>query len=97
MIHELLFEGPENAQTARELCSLLGIDHRTLTATIERERRAGLPICASSDTRSPGYFLAEDQETMRRYCARLDHREREIARTREACEATIDGLPARGA
>lgn len=97
MIHEWLFEGPENAQTARQLCELLHIDHRSLTAAIERERRAGLPICASSDTRRPGYFLAQDRETMRRYCDRLDHREREIARTREACEATIEALPARGA
>ena len=92
MIYEMLSKGAENAKTGREICQQLHIDMRGLTATIEQERRAGYPICASTGT-IPGYFLAADKEEMQRYCAALAHREEEIAKTRRACISTIEQLP----
>ena len=61
MIFEILSEGAENARTGKEICKLLNITARDLTAAIERERRAGKPICASTGS-NPGYFLAANQE-----------------------------------
>lgn len=95
MIYEILSEGAENAQTGKEICNLLHITARDLTAYIERERRQGKPICASTDSRSPGYFLAADKEEMQRYCRSLNHRAGEIHKTRRACLQTIEGLPER--
>lgn len=84
MIYELLLAGRENAITSRHLCRMLGIDRRTLTAEIERERRAGCPICASVDCTCPGYFIAESVDEFRRYLRSLENRERELRLTREA-------------
>ena len=93
MIHEYLLEGAENARTGRELCKILNITARDLTAAIARERRAGHPICAATG-KIPGYYLAGTQQEMQDYCGRLRHRAGEIFATRRACLATIDSLPA---
>ncbi len=96
MITEILQHGEENAQSGRELCNLLGgLTLRELCKAIEKERREGAPICASSGGR-PGYFLADNVQEMQDYCGRLKHRERELAKTRRACERTIKTLPGRG-
>lgn len=92
MIHEILSEGAENAKTGRELCKALELNLRELTAIIERERRQGQPICASSGN-NPGYFLAANKEEMQRYCNALSHRAGELHKTRKACIKTIDQLP----
>ena len=92
MIYEILLEGADNAQTGKEICDLLNINPRDLTAAIERERRAGHPICASTGS-TPGYFLAANQDEMQRYCDSLLHRAGEIHKTRRACEKTISNLP----
>lgn len=93
MIFEVLSEGAENAQTGKDLCVLLNLTARDLTAAVEKERRQGKPICASTGP-NPGYYLAATQDEMRRYCDSLQHREREIRKTRNACRKTIDRLPA---
>ena len=79
MIYEVLLEGRENALTGKEICSILGIKARDLTAAVERERREGKAICASTGS-NPGYFIAANREEMERYC--------------NACMGTIDQLPA---
>lgn len=93
MIYEILSEGAENARTGKEICKLLNITARDLTAAIERERRQGRPICASTGN-PPGYFLAAHQGEMQRYCKSLLHRAGEIHKTRRACIKTIERLPA---
>lgn len=93
MIHEYLAEGADNARTGKELCRALGLNARDLTAAIERERRAGKPICASTDPKNPGYFLAANQQEMQAYCNSLLHRAGEIHATRKACLAMLDSLP----
>ena len=93
MIFEILSAGAENALTGKEICRLLNITARDLTLAIERERRDGQPICASTGS-TPGYFLAANREEMQRYCNSLLHRAGEIHKTRRACIKTIDNLPA---
>lgn len=92
MISEVLMQGAENAQTGKSICRLLHIKPRDLTSAIERERRAGKPICASCGE-VPGYYLAADQDEMKQYCDSLFHRAGEIHKTRNACLKTIDQLP----
>lgn len=92
MIHEILLQGAENAQTGKEICALLHISARDLSAAVEQERRDGKPICASTG-QNPGYFLAADREEMERYCRSLFHRAGEIHKTRKACLKTLDNLP----
>lgn len=92
MIHEILLEGADNALTGREICRILGITPRDLTQAIERERRQGAPICASTG-KTPGYFLAANQQEMQRYCNSLLHRAGEIHATRRACLETLETLP----
>ena len=94
MIYELLTEGRENARTARDLANLTGLDRRAVSLLVERERRAGRPICATCEGNTPGYYIAADREEMQRYCDSPRHREGEIAKTRAACEGTIASLPA---
>lgn len=96
MVFELLLEGEQNAQTGKDLCALLHITARDLTAAVERERREGKPICASTGA-NPGYYIAPDKEAMQGYCSSLRRREQAIAKTRRACNKTIAKLPAREA
>ena len=56
MIAELLAEGRENARTARELATALNCRQRDITLQVEKERRAGRPICAATGE-TPGYYL----------------------------------------
>ena len=60
MVFEILTEGAENARTGKEICGILNITMRELTAIVERERRAGAPICANTGD-PPGYFFGGQQ------------------------------------
>lgn len=92
MIAEVLHTGKENAIPGRELMELLHISERDLTQAVELERRAGQPICAACG-KTPGYYLAADQQEMQDYCGRLFHRAGEIHKTRKACLQTLSTLP----
>lgn len=83
MIYELLAEGRENARTGRQLADICGCDIRAITAQIERERREGRPICATTGDR-PGYYLPADDEELEAYCDRLKGRAIELFKTRQA-------------
>lgn len=89
MIYEMLPAGPNNAVSATHLARVLGVHKRVISRMIEKERRAGRPICAISDSENPGYFLPESPEELEHYIIRLRHREAEIARTRQALEAQM--------
>jgi len=92
MISEILLTGAENAQRSSDICRLLNISARDLSAAVEAERRDGKPICASTGS-NPGYFLAKDKAEMKRYCRSLFHRAGEIHKTRKACMETLENLP----
>ena len=94
MIFELLDTGEQNARTARELAKLTGTNRRSISILVERERRAGKPICATCDSTTPGYYIPATREEMERYCRRLQQRAGEIYKTRAACIETLDSLPA---
>lgn len=91
MITELLHTGRENTQSAREIAAILGMDIRDVTHQIEKERRAGQPICAATG-RNPGYYLAADAAELRQYCDRLSNRGHEIFKTRGALIDTLRRL-----
>ncbi len=96
MIYEYLLTGEQNARTGKELAEMLNLAPRDISQAVERERREGKPICATCNTTAPGYFIAETQEEMQRYCDRLHHRAGEIYKTRAACLKTMEALPAKG-
>lgn len=84
MIYELLDYGADHARTAAELASVLNCDVRMVTRRIEMERRQGQPICASSISDNPGYFLPANAEELQRYCEQLKKRAIQIFKTRQA-------------
>ena len=92
MIYELLNTGAENARSAKDLAKQLNAAPRDISKMIERERRAGRPICATCNGQSPGYFIAANVEEMERYCKQLYHRAGEIHKTRRACLKTLATL-----
>lgn len=67
MVYEVLLKGRENAITGKEICSILDIKARDLTAAIERERREGKAICASTGS-NPGLFHCGKPGGKERYC-----------------------------
>lgn len=92
MVFEYLGRGRAAAKTGKELCRLLDLTPRELTATIERERKEGHPICAA--VQQPyGYYLAADMEEMENYCRSLAHRIAEMCKTKAACKKAAKNLP----
>lgn len=83
MINELLAKGAENARTGKELAELLHVDIRSITAQIEKERREGFPICANQHGPNAGYFLPMNADELGSYCGRLEHRAKELYKTRQ--------------
>ena len=83
--------GSDNPMTAQEIMSVLSLsDPRVVTKLIERERRAGLPICASSNSKRPGYYLADTPGELESYTRSLRRRVKAVSGTLEALEATHD-------
>ena len=91
MVNEVLRTGAENARTGREICDQLQIKPRDFQIQVEKERRAGIPICASS-TGKPGYFLAANKAELKTYSWSLTHREQAIRQTRQALLSCMDQL-----
>ena len=93
MIYELLSRGKDNCITGKQLCDMTGLKLRTLTQQIEKERREGKPICASSEYPDKhGYYIASSQEELEDYCGRLKHRAVELFKTRQQCLKAIGQL-----
>ena len=88
-ITDALLTGSENATTGRELAAVFNCDIRAITAQIEKERREGAPICATSRGDNPGYFLPANDQELTDYCERLKNRAIELFRTRQALIKTL--------
>ena len=90
-VAELLQTGKETATPGAELAALLGCSLRELTAAIERERRAGAPICASQS--SPmGYYIAADEYELAQYCEQVKSRAVNLFKTRQALIKILKGI-----
>lgn len=89
MIAEYLGTGKANAVTAETLAQMLGCSQRDISQGVERERRAGFPICASCDASSPGYFLPEGPGELALYVASLNRRLRSTRLTLASMELTL--------
>lgn len=88
-VSDILPHGAANAIDGQALAAVLGFKSvRELSKRIERERRAGQPICAAVSGEHRGYFLGDTDE-LRLYLRSLDRRLREVRRTRDACNATL--------
>ena len=86
-----ILSGRDNPLTCQEIMSALSLsDPRVVTKIIEQERRAGLPICASNDSKMPGYFLADSPAELERYTRSLRRRVKAVSGTLAALEATHD-------
>ena len=92
MIKELLKTGRDNAITGKELAQLLGLDGRTITALVEKERLSGVPICAACDGRQ-GYYLAENMIELQDYIGRLSHRATKMLNISRALKETLREMP----
>lgn len=86
-----ILSGTDNPLTGQEIMAVLRLsDPRTVTKLIERERRAGVPICASTDSKRPGYYLADSPDELKNYMRSLRHRVKAVSGTLAALEATHD-------
>lgn len=83
-IADLLSAGGGNAVPLSHLIMLTGWDARDVRRQIERERRAGVPICADNKT---GYFLPTCELERDRCVQSMRHRAEEIQVTAECIAA----------
>lgn len=89
-VSDLLLEGKDNATKGAELVKVMELsDLRDLTQLIERERKDGVPICASTDMNSPGYYLAGNPEELEAYINSLYRRLRNVGMTRKHLGDTL--------
>lgn len=90
IVSDFLLRGKANAITGGKLVEMLELkDIRELTQLIEVERRSGSPICATTDSNRPGYYLAADAAELKGYMNSLDRRISNIGQTWKHLEATL--------
>ncbi len=77
-VADFLGVGEENAHPMRYLKSILHRDSRTIRRLIELERRRGVPILSNNQT---GYYLAENEDEIKRFTRSMRHRALEILQT----------------
>ena len=89
---KFLPSGKENAVPGWKLVEILGLkDLRDLTQLVERERRDGSPICASTGAEK-GYYLADGPEELEDYLRSLNRRVKNINRTVVHLEDTLSNM-----
>lgn len=94
---ELIPTGADHPVTAKRLAELCGTQNeRQITRNIEALRRAGIPVCASTNAERPGYFRAENPAELALYLKNLNNRLREIGKTRRALNVVLDGWMGQG-
>lgn len=91
-LFKILPSGKENAVPGWKLVEILGLkDLRDLTQLVERERRDGSPICASTGAEK-GYYLADGPEELEDYLQSLNRRVKNINRTVVHLEDTLSNM-----
>ena len=89
-VSSLLRIGKEQAVPAHELAEVLGIDPRQVTLQVNFLRLQGVPICATSDSRGPGYYYPAGPGELAAYTALLRRRILAVRATLEAQEKALD-------
>lgn len=90
-ISSLLCVGKNNAIPGHRIMAALGLkDSRDVTALVERERAAHIPICATTSADCPGYYLPETPSELAAYNKSLSRRVANVKRTLAAMEDTLD-------
>lgn len=87
-IWPLLGIGADNAVSRSMLASMLGTSERDIRRLVNRERRAGLPIC--SDTERAGYFRPATLADVERFARSMERRARHTAQVAEAARRYLD-------
>lgn len=87
-VSSLLGYGSANAVPATQLAELLGADVRSVREAVQRERLAGVPICAEGN----GYFLPGDVSELVRFSRCIAHRARETQRVADAVRRSLDEM-----
>ena len=91
-LFKILPSGKENAVPGWKLVEILGLkDLRDLTQLVERERRDGSPICASTGAEK-GYYLADGPEELEDHLQSLNRRVKNINRTVVHLEDTLSNM-----
>lgn len=92
-VSSILPVGRANAIPGHSLVKALGLrDLRALTQKVEKERRAGAPICAAVSGTSRGYYLAAGPLELSQYINSLDRRLRAVGETRRHLSTALDKL-----
>lgn len=87
-IGSVLGVGASNAIPAMQLAELFGSDVRMVREAVQRERLAGVPICAEGN----GYFLPGDVSELVRFSRCISHRARETQRVADAIGRALDQM-----
>lgn len=82
-VSDVLSYGQANAIPLRHLCTLTGLDGRTVRARIADERRTGTAILSDN---SSGYYLSASEEEKARFVQSMRHRAKEILYAADAVE-----------
>lgn len=89
----MLGYGKAAAITMKELAAFLNVgSEREISKAVERERGAGIPICASTDKDCPGLYLPADAAELAEYRRSLERRVSAVSRTLHAIEDAHDGM-----
>lgn len=89
----MLGYGKAAAITVKELAAFLNVgSEREISKAVERERSAGIPICASTDKDCPGLYLPADAAELAEYRRSLERRVAAVSRTLHAIEDAHDGI-----
>ena len=92
-IAPMLGYGKAAAITMKELATFLNVgSEREISKAVERERGAGIPICASTDKDCPGLYLPADAAELAEYRRSLERRVAAVSRTLHAIEDAHDGI-----
>lgn len=69
-LEDLIPYGKENAITGQEIARFYGTDIRTVTKSIQKKRKEGIPILANKNSKDGGYYY-DSLEAEAEYLARL--------------------------
>lgn len=86
----LLGIGAANAVSRDTLASMLHVTERDVRHLVNRERRAGLPICSAVD--SAGYFRPATLADVERFARSMERRAHHTALVAEAARRYLDEI-----